>query len=107
MARTVVTAGGLGLGRRRRRRREAGEVEEQIVGGVVEVDMRVAGAIGGGDEDGGVARVVDGNIGLDACAAAGFLDDVGGRVGGQKMNPAETDGGGLACVVESLLADEI
>ena len=69
--------------------------------------MGVRGAVGGGDKDCGAAGVVDGDVGLEAGSAAGLFDDVRGRVGGQEMDPAQADAGGLAGVVESLLVDEL
>ena len=65
-----------------RERRQAGYGEQEFVRGVEEVDVGVDGAVGGGDEDGGAAGVVDGDVGLEAGAAAGLFDDVRGVVGG-------------------------
>ena len=59
------------------------------------------------EEDGGAARVVDGDIGLEAGAAARFFNDVRRRVHRQDVNPSETNAGWFAGMVESLLADEM
>jgi hypothetical protein len=88
-------------------RRQPGHGEQKLVRGVVEVQVGVDGTVGGGEKDGGVARVVDGDIGFEAGAAARLFDDVRGIVGGQDVNPAETDAGWFAGVLESLLADEM
>jgi len=62
-------------------RGEAGHGEEEVVGGVEEVDVGVAGTLGGGYKDGCPVGVVYGDVGGKACAAAGFFDDMRWGVG--------------------------
>lgn len=69
--------------------------------------MGVDRTVRGSEEDGGAPRVVDGDIGLEAAAAARLFDDVRRRVDWQDVNPAETNTGRFAGVVESLLAVEL
>ena len=68
--------------------------------------MGVDGTVGGGEEDGDAARVIDGDISFEAGTSTRLFDDVGGIVGWQDVNPAETYTSWVAGVVESLLADE-
>ena len=90
-----------------RERRQTGQGEQQFVRGIEEVQVSVDRTVRGGEEDGGAPRVVDGDIGREARAAARFFDDVRGRVNWQDVNPAETNAGRFAGVVESLLTDEM
>ena len=69
--------------------------------------MSVDGTVGGGQKDGSVARVVDGDIGFEASPATGLFDPVRGGVDWKDVNPAQTDASGLAGVVESLLTYQI
>lgn len=87
-------------------RGQTGDSEQESVRGIEEVQMCIEGTIGGGDEDGGLASVVDGDIGLEAAATTRLFNDVRRGINWQDVNPAETDAGWLACVVESFLADE-
>ena len=59
------------------------------------------------EEDGGAPRVIDGDIGCEACPAARLFDDVRRRANWQDVNPAKTDTCWFAGVVESLLAYEM
>ena len=68
--------------------------------------MSVNRTVGGGQKDGGAARVVDGDISFEAGSATGLFDYVRGGVDRQDVNPAQTDASRFAGVVESLLADQ-
>lgn len=59
-----------------------------------------------GNEDGRMAGMVDGDIRFKAGTAASLFYDVRGVVGWEEMNPAQTDAGGLARVVEALFTNE-
>lgn len=87
-------------------RRQPGYGEEEFVRGIEEVQVGVDGTVCGGEEDGGAARLIDGDIGFEAGAPTRLFDDVRRRVNWQDVNPSETDSGRFASVVESLLADE-
>ena len=67
-----------------------------------EIDVPGTGAIGGGEEDAGLAAGIDGNVGGKAGAAAGFLQDQGGACGVAELDPAEADAGGVSGVAEAL-----
>jgi hypothetical protein len=86
---------------------QTGHGEQKLVRGVVEVQVGVDGTVGSGEEDGGAARVVNGDIGFEASAATCLFDDVRRVVGWQNVNPAETYAGCVASVIESLFPDEI
>jgi hypothetical protein len=63
--------------------------------------------LGGAEEDGGVARVADGDVGFESGSSTRFFDDMRGGVKWQEVNPAKAEAGWLAGVVEPLLADKI
>ena len=90
-----------------RERRQPGHGEQKFVCGIVEIQVGIDGTVGGSEKDGGAARVVDGDIGFETGAAARLFDEVRGVVGGQDLNPAETNAGWFAGVLEPLLADEM
>ncbi len=96
---------GYRFGRRRWERRQTGHSEQKLVRSIEEVHVSVDRTVGSGQKDGSVAGVVDGDISFKTGSATSFLDDVRGGVGGQDVNPAQTNACGLAGVVESLLAD--
>ena len=103
----LVSAFGHWPGRWWREWRQASHREKKLVGCIEEVQVTVAGTFGGGDEDGGMSRVVDGNVCLESRAAACFFDDVGRRIHWQNVDPSEPDAGWLAGVVEAFLMDEM
>lgn len=63
--------------------------------------------VGGGEEDGSTARVVNSDIGFEAGAATRLFNDVRRGVDRQDVNPSETNAGWVAGVVEPLLTDEM
>jgi hypothetical protein len=91
---------------RRRQRRQAGHCKQKLVCGIEQIQVRIDGAIGGGQEDGGPLRAIDGDVGFKSRSSAGLLDDVRRRIGGQDVNPTESDAGRLAGMVEPSLADQ-
>ena len=54
----------------------------------------------------GVGCVIDGDICFESASAAGLLDDVGGGIDGEDVNPSQPHAGGFAGVVEPLLANQ-
>ena len=95
------------FGRWRRQRRQTGQGEQEFVRGIEEVEVSFHRTVRRSEEDRGMPRVVDGDIGLEACATARFFNDVRWRVDWQDMNPSETNTGRFAGMVESLLAYEM
>ena len=95
------------FGRWRRQRRQTGQGEQEFVRGIEEVQVSADRTVRRSEEDRGVPRVVDGDIGLKAGATARFLNDVRRRVDWQDVNPSETNTGWFAGMVESLLAYEM
>ena len=66
--------------------------------------MSVDGTVCGDQKDGGAARVVDGDISFEAGSATSLFDNARGEINWQDVNPTQTNAGGLAGVVKSLLA---
>ena len=65
------------FGRWRRERWQAAQSEQEVVRAIEEIEVGIKGTtVGGGQEDGGVASVVDGDVGCEACPSPGFFDDV-------------------------------
>lgn len=75
-----VRAFGYWFGWWRRERRQTGQREQKLVRGIEEVQVSVDGTVRGSEEDGGAPRVVDGDISLEAGAAACLFDDVRRRI---------------------------
>ena len=81
--------------------RDVGEGGEEVVGFGVEVDLSAAVAFCDGEEDAGQALGDEGDVGAEACAAAGLLEDCGGGGWVAELDPSEADAGGVAGVVEA------
>ena len=73
-----------------------GEVCEEIIGFVEEVDGGVAFAPCGREEDAGLAAGAEGDVGGEARAASGFLQDCRGSGGVAELNPSKADAGWIA-----------
>lgn len=98
---------GGGWAQSRREGRHVGEGGEEVVGFVVEVDLPLAFAFGGGEEDAGSAIGAERDVGGEAGAASGFFEEGRGVGWIPDLNPGQSDAGWIACVTEALNGFEL
>ena len=65
-----------GFGRWRWERRQTGYSEQKLVRSIEEIQVGLDGSVGGGEEDRGVARVIDGYISGKPRSPTCLFDDV-------------------------------